>query len=431
MSFLIENPNFDLIDLDDPIEENIPSFGHSQDIVFNDVFHDFDIENFSYVNINPIQDFELTINHFSFEFEPKQKQKQIQNNQNQNQNQNNENQNNENQEERQIKTKTNPMKIPTQTSKTFSHSPFKLNNSLEQFDKPISFESEVTDALQFFQTVEKIDFIFRETEENPTKTETETPNEPNNKWQEESIKIKTTRSLISKKRSKRKPKDDESSQNNESSFYNMTNNDKQNIKKQRTILIKTKSKVKHSTKTEGKQVKSERAYILQCAGKFGIRRLQPFWDSLQSRKIIPQKVEMAKTKNLENEKNLENIKNLENAKNSEKKKKRTRFIKSKQATKHFHEVNWHDEEVSMLREYVVAFGRNWKKISSLLGNTKSPTQIKALYYKRRIDVFADLLGLDEIAINEDDAEIQQRQIGGKWIRRRKEGEERQNKRKFK
>eukprot|EP01156_Anaeramoeba_ignava_P002307 Anaeramoba_ignava/a218049_52.p1 GENE.a218049_52~~a218049_52.p1 ORF type:complete len:623 (-),score=210.97 a218049_52:64-1932(-) len=76
MSFLIENPNFDLIDLDDPIEENIPSFGHSQDIVFNDVFHDFDIENFSYVNINPIQDFELTINHFSFEFEPKQKQKQ-------------------------------------------------------------------------------------------------------------------------------------------------------------------------------------------------------------------------------------------------------------------------------------------------------------------------------------------------------------------
>ncbi|KAJ5071588.1 glycoprotein 96-92-related-related [Anaeramoeba ignava] len=131
------------------------------------------------------------------------------------------------------------------------------------------------------------------------------------------------------------------------------------LKRQRKTSKKKNNKKKSKKNSEGKQNKTERPYLLQYAGKFGIRRLQPFWD------LLTKRIEKQKESELANQETME-----------KKQKKRTRFVKSKEAAKHFSEIEWHEEEIEMLKHF-------------------SPTQIKMLYYRKRVDVFSTALGLDE------------------------------------
>eukprot|EP00163_Fabomonas_tropica_P026842 TRINITY_DN5060_c0_g1_i1.p1 TRINITY_DN5060_c0_g1~~TRINITY_DN5060_c0_g1_i1.p1 ORF type:complete len:971 (-),score=285.08 TRINITY_DN5060_c0_g1_i1:802-3714(-) len=70
---------------------------------------------------------------------------------------------------------------------------------------------------------------------------------------------------------------------------------------------------------------------------------------------------------------------------------RRNFKMSDRVGEHFHPKTWYDVEKCMFRAMFACVGRDWKAISRLMGSTKSPTEVKKLYYEYRLKpLLADL-----------------------------------------
>ena len=97
-------------------------------------------------------------------------------------------------------------------------------------------------------------------------------------------------------------------------------------------------------------------------------------------------------------------------------KSRSRFAMAEEAQQHFDNLQWFDEEKSFFIRLLIGVGKDYEKISDLMGGTKSKTQVKSLFYAMRSNQLASILFL-----NPETEKQKQTRVATKKKRKQKTG----------